>query len=404
MNQNETVQYDERLRITRVLEDIYLLNDADDGTGYLVVGKDKALVVDTCNGEQDYCAAIRSLTQLPLIVVNTHAHGDHTGGNRFFDSALIGEAELPYYNIKACPAQVIREGDVIDLGGKTLEAISFPGHTPGGVCLLAREDRVLFTGDSVLGRTVWMFMENSVSISTLKQSLEHLNTYRDRFDVLLTGHGTKADDPAYIDSLIDACNVILAGEPADRFGTYEVWGRTMRCCYYTGEDGKPSPLVYPQWAVDGEPVMTAIRICELPDGRMVASQPGMWGDGKLEAFDTWLSAQPRDMTPRDFLSFDPERQLFIWYYRYADGMDVPDGLSVVDFKGGLYLYAAGIDGADTGVVKRALDAYIEKHPVFEYEEARPALGHVITPPSVAEALGFSHMDYFFPIRIKPSAK
>lgn len=249
MKIGEKIRYDERLKITRVFENIWLLDDADNGSGYVVTGNDKALVVDTCNGMQDYLAAVRSLTDLPVVLVNTHAHGDHVGGNRYFEKALIGEAELPEYEeyvqeSGCCRAEVIREGDIIDLGGKTVEAVSFPGHTPGGICLLDREDRVLFTGDSVLGRTVWLFMDNSVPVSEMKKSLIHLNTRRGEFDWLLTGHSRKIDDPGYIDELIDACDVILAGGPAERLGQVEIWEQTWECCYYTGEDGMKSTLVY----------------------------------------------------------------------------------------------------------------------------------------------------------------
>lgn len=249
MEIGEKIQYDERLKITRAFEDIYLLDDADDGSGYVVVGKEKALVVDTCNGMQDFYAAVRSLTDLPVVLVNTHAHGDHVGGNRYFERALIGEAELPAYledkkENGLCEVDIIHEGDIIDLGGKTVEAISFPGHTPGGICLLDREDRVLFTGDSVLGRTVWLFMENSVPVSEMKKSLEHLNTRRKEFDWLLTGHSRKIDDPKYIDELIGACDVILAGKPEERLGQVEIWNRKWECCYYKGEDGMRSTLVY----------------------------------------------------------------------------------------------------------------------------------------------------------------
>lgn len=243
----ETEQYDSRLKITRVLADVYLLDDADDGSAYVVIGRDRALVVDTCNGEQDFYAAVRSLTDLPVVLVNTHAHPDHVGGNRYFEKALIGEEELPEYTDTyhtPCPAECIREGDQIDLGGKTIRAIHFAGHTPGGICLLDPEDRVMFTGDSVLGRTVWMFMKNSVPISVMKKSLEHLNSFRDQFDILLTGHSRKADDPAYIDALIDACDVILAGEPVERFGKNFIWGQEWDTCYYTGEDGQQSTLVF----------------------------------------------------------------------------------------------------------------------------------------------------------------
>ncbi|MDD2647742.1 MAG: MBL fold metallo-hydrolase [Eubacteriales bacterium] len=241
---NETLQYGKRLKITRVFKDVYLLNDADNGTGYLVIGSEKALVIDTCNGRQNYKKAIRSLTDLPLILVNTHAHGDHTDGNRFFEKTLIGEKELPYYDVGECPAEIIQDGDLIELGGKTIEAISFAGHTPEGICLLSRKDRCLFTGDSVLGRTVWMFMPNSVSIDTLRQSLIKLSAFKGEFDYLLTGHGTKADPPEYIDRLIEACDIILKGEPKERFGTCNIWGREFPCCYYTGEDGMRATLVY----------------------------------------------------------------------------------------------------------------------------------------------------------------
>lgn len=249
MEIGEKTQYDERLKITRAFEDVYLLDDADDGSGYVVLGKEKALVVDTCNGLQDFYAAVRSLTNLPVVLVNTHAHRDHVGGNRYFERALIGEAELPVYldgrkKNGFCEADIIREGDIIDLGGKTVEAISFPGHTPGGICLLDRADRIMFTGDSVLGRTVWLFMPNSVPVSEMKKSLEHLNTWRSEFDWLLTGHSRKIDDPRYIDELIGACDAILTGGPAERFGQVEIWGDKLDCCYYTGEDGMQSTLVF----------------------------------------------------------------------------------------------------------------------------------------------------------------
>lgn len=244
MDVNESVMYGKRLKITRVLPEVYLLNDADSGTGYLVLGKERALVIDTCNGRQNYKKAIETLTDLPLIVVNTHAHGDHTGGNRFFDKALIGEKELKDYREKDCPAEIIRDGGSIDLGEKTIEAISFAGHTPEGICLLSRADRCLFTGDSVLGRTVWMFMPNSVNISTLKKSLQKLNAFRGEFDCLLTGHGVKLDPPVYIDRLIEACDIIEAGEPNERFGTSNIWNHDFPCCYYEGEDGMQATLVY----------------------------------------------------------------------------------------------------------------------------------------------------------------
>lgn len=59
-----------RLKIQRINDHIWLLNDHDDGTGYLVTGTDKALVIDTMYGQEDLKEAVKTLTDLPLMLVN----------------------------------------------------------------------------------------------------------------------------------------------------------------------------------------------------------------------------------------------------------------------------------------------------------------------------------------------
>ena len=72
---------------------IYLMDEAHEATGYLVVGKDKACLIDTMNGITDVGAAVRKLTDKPLVVVNTHGHWDHIGGHRRFDTIAVFETE-----------------------------------------------------------------------------------------------------------------------------------------------------------------------------------------------------------------------------------------------------------------------------------------------------------------------
>lgn len=256
MNINEKIRYakDEHLTILRVSESAYLIEDDRNATGWVVCGTKYALVVDTCLGNEDYAEVVKSITDLPTIVVNTHAHGDHTGGNGYFEKAFIGEAEIPQYTAVGrpwnpdapayCPVEIMREGDKIDLGDREIEVISFAGHTPGALCFLDRKERILYTGDSVLGYTIFLFMDNSVPVSEMKKSLEHLNTFRGEFDQLATGHGHTLDPVWYIDSLMDACDTILTGKPAERFGMQEVHGRFLPVCYYKGENGDKSTLVF----------------------------------------------------------------------------------------------------------------------------------------------------------------
>lgn len=58
-------------------EHVWLLNENNEASGYLLVGETQAAVIDTMNGYQDLNKTVRAITKLPLIVINTHGHSDH---------------------------------------------------------------------------------------------------------------------------------------------------------------------------------------------------------------------------------------------------------------------------------------------------------------------------------------
>ena len=188
---------------------IRLINDHDESTAYLVTGTDKALLIDTANGREDIHAFVRELTDLPLMVVNTHGHFDHVYGNIYFDRVYIHPRDLAvaehYFTdpdfVAWCkkldrrPAEfsAIQEGDVIDLGGISLEIYDTPGHTPGGIVLLDRKERILFTGDTIIEQT-WMQMEDACPVPVLLASLDKVQKLRSLFDHILTGHSSHLED------------------------------------------------------------------------------------------------------------------------------------------------------------------------------------------------------------------
>ena len=146
--------------------------------------------------------------------------------------------------------------------------------------------------------------------------------------------------------------------------------------------------------------MENVRIYEIPACKMVSSQCGMFGDGKLEQFDEWFSSLPRTMFPKDFLWHDNERGGFVWYYMYSEGIEIPDSFSIVDFPGGLYAVAAEVDGKDSRDVIHAIKSFVKEKSCFEEDTSRVYLGHVLTPPTACEAMGYNQMDYYVPIKIK----
>lgn len=146
--------------------------------------------------------------------------------------------------------------------------------------------------------------------------------------------------------------------------------------------------------------MENVRIYEIPTCKMVSSQCGMFGDGRLEKFNEWFSSLPRTMFPRDFMFFDNEKNGFVWYYMYHEGMSVPDDFSIIDFTGGLYAVASEIDGQDSSEVITAIKNFIKEKDCFEEDTSRKYLGNIPTPPSAAKAMGYEQMDYYVPIKIK----
>ena len=147
--------------------------------------------------------------------------------------------------------------------------------------------------------------------------------------------------------------------------------------------------------------MHAIRIYDMPPCRMVASQPGVFGEPALDDFNAWMETMPRPMFPRDFITWDdsdPAHPWFRWYYQYEEGMTLLKGTEIVDFPGGMYAVATDIDQqTDKAALDAAVAAFIAAHGL-EPDETRRELGNIISSPAVSAVLGFEQMDYYYPVR------
>ena len=215
------------LFVKEVRPGVWLMDEAHEATGYLVVGEEKACVIDTMNGYNDLYQAVRKITDKPVTVVNTHGHPDHIFGNMYFEEAYMNPADgelarmftespefLEYAGEKGhtMPSfRDIRPGNVIDLGGRTLEVFPLPGHTPGGILLLLREDRILFTGDSV-NHHLWMQLDGCLPLHEFAKELDRVMFLQDRADIILHGHAQDADDISLLRCLRDGVQEICDGK------------------------------------------------------------------------------------------------------------------------------------------------------------------------------------------------
>lgn len=238
---------------TRIDAETWGISDHGVVNCYLVVGRERALLVDTGYGHANLRAVVRALTSLPLIVVNTHGHRDHSGGDVQFGAVLAHRADFPVIERNATPEQrqrnretlgttvvpeaeqfdyardaqplalqAIRDGERIDLGGRVLEVIETPGHTPGEIVLLDRAHKLLFAGDHI-NRLVWLQLAGCLPLETYLASLEKVAARGDEFATILPGHHEPIDR-AYLQELIACVRAILDGSAVDepyRYGQTE---------------------------------------------------------------------------------------------------------------------------------------------------------------------------------------
>ncbi len=183
---------------------------------FLLTGSEKALLIDSGRELHTARDIAESLTDLPVMLLNTHADGDHTGSNEQFESFYMHPDEEAHFRRGGRGGTIIpvREGDILDLGGRELRIIDLPGHTPGSIAVLDVGNRVLISGDPVQehGR-IFMFgahrnMENYI------RSLEHLETFTAEFDEIWPSHADIPISPALIRKLHDGALDVLDGKVA----------------------------------------------------------------------------------------------------------------------------------------------------------------------------------------------
>ena len=229
---------EKELYIKQLKPYLYLMDEAHEATGYIVVGDEKVCVIDTMNGYNDLYKVVRDITDKPIVVVNTHGHPDHIFGNIYFEEAYLNPNDLPMAesflehpefeefckgkNCRFKEFKPIKGGDVIDLGGKTLEVYDLPGHTPGGIILLLKEDRILFTGDSI-NHHLWMQLDGCLPLDEYVKELDKVMFLEKEADLILHGHASDYDDISLMHCLRNGIVELCEGktendEPYEWFG------------------------------------------------------------------------------------------------------------------------------------------------------------------------------------------
>ena len=257
-------------KISRGRFDVWKIYERYEATMYLVCGDRRACLIDSAYGLTDLRALVGELTELPVFVINTHGHVDHVLGNHWFDRALMHPADQGLYReivdgyadmlqqdwvrqtygdfikgldpstVRFPQAEDVRDGDVIDLGGKQLAVVGIPGHTAGSVMLTDPDEGICFSGDAIVEH-LWMFLEESLPPETYLHALRHAveKLRQSGIERIYNGHYaykplTLADTGAMLSGMQQICAGTAQGKPfTNRVGSgivYTFGDWRVLCC------------------------------------------------------------------------------------------------------------------------------------------------------------------------------
>jgi glyoxylase-like metal-dependent hydrolase (beta-lactamase superfamily II) len=227
----------------------------------LIIGREKAALIDTGCGIGDLRKVVKAVTDKPIVVINTHTHNDHIGSNSQFDEVAMFDHPLSHHVaekgvshhtmqndilaenlvIKPLPPgfdpngfslppfrvrRWLRPGDRIDLGDRDLLVIPTPGEAADHISLLDRTDRILFCGDILLHGSVWTHLEGG-NLNELLMSYRRLMGYFDDFDYLMPSHNEPWLSKELLPASLAGAEKVLSGQAEYREIT-DPWNRRLR--------------------------------------------------------------------------------------------------------------------------------------------------------------------------------
>lgn len=231
----------------------------------LVIGRDKAALIDTGCGIGNLRKVVEEVTNKPVMVINTHTHTDHLGSNSQFSEIAMFDHPLSHqvaekgvshktmqteilaenlvikpwprgfdYDGSSLPpfkvSRWLMDGDRINLGNRDLEVLHTPGEAADHICLLDRTERMLFCGDILLHGPVWTHLEGG-NLEELITSYQRLMGYFNDFDHLMPGHNEFWIDKSLLPESLAGAEKVASGN-AEYQETIDPWGRKLRRYFF----------------------------------------------------------------------------------------------------------------------------------------------------------------------------
>lgn len=220
-----------QIKVTKVAGSVYMLEGADAGNIGASIGEDGIVIVDDQYAPlaDKIQAALKGITDKPVrFIINTHYHGDHTGGNAYFQKQApiiahdnvrkrletggqsgtggsIHSEQKPGAK-EALPIITFDHDVTVHLNGEDIRALYFPaGHTDGDSIIFFPKSNVVHMGDDfVTYGFPFIDVESGGSINGMIDGVEKVIAQVPPDVKIIPGHGpvsSIADVKAYLEML-----------------------------------------------------------------------------------------------------------------------------------------------------------------------------------------------------------
>lgn len=234
--------HDKTYKYTKIHDNIWQIAEDEGVYCTLVKGNKLAVLIDTGYGKRNLRAFIEKNISTPYIVINSHGHPDHIGGNHWFDIVYALREEwdiIQYFEEKEPRTYDLKEiqiGQKISLGNRNMIVVSLAGHTKGSVGFVIPEEKLLIAGDA-LNEELWLFNYGSLSMNALSETIK--NALQLDFKEYICGH---SDEKYSKDHLISHIRNIEKLR-IDKDTKQNIMGFETYCSKYEDFNGK-SKIVF----------------------------------------------------------------------------------------------------------------------------------------------------------------
>ncbi len=219
------------LETTKLFSNVWQFHENSDVAkvdAYLIVGEEKAALIDCLQSVENLYDEVCKITDLPFDVYITHGHFDHLGtdaknlhahGCKIYMDKRDFEipSKMHGFDYENDFFAEIHDGDVINLGGISLSVLEIPGHTPGSIVFLDKENERLYSGDGIGSGCIWLQIPFTLTLSEFTSNLKKLKSKLISYKNLEIYPGHRYQSPTllkldYIDDVLTLSEKILSGE------------------------------------------------------------------------------------------------------------------------------------------------------------------------------------------------